>query len=119
MKPYCHARNSVKKHGGVPEDYLAIHDFIDSSKSHIADVRHRAVLHSSFGIFIAEQVFGTFITNSQGIKVQVRDIAEEHVLEDLGTIPTVADWLREMPISKWMGGPVIRSKKFIPFDNHD
>jgi hypothetical protein len=89
MKPYYHGRNSVKKWGGKPEDYQAIHDFIDHSKSHFADVRHRALLHSSFGIFLVEQIFGDrtvnekgeiikhpYITNSQGIKVQVRDIAE-------------------------------------------
>ena len=117
MKPYYHARNSVKKHGGKPEDYLPIHDFIDSSKAHIADIRHRALLHSSFGIFLAEQVFGTYLTNSDGIKVQVRDIAEEHVIDDMGTIPVVADWLRTMPVADWLGGPVSRGKKkFIAFD---
>lgn len=76
MKPYCHARNSVKKWGGVLGDYLPIHNFLDSSKAHVADMRHRAILHSSFGIFIAEQVFGVFITNSAGTTVQVRDVAE-------------------------------------------
>jgi hypothetical protein len=100
----------VRKWGGVPEDYMPIHDFIDSSKAHLADVRHRALLHSTFGVFLVEKVFGTFITNSQGVKVQTRDVAEDHVLEDLGTIPPVADWLRSMPIEQWMGGPVTRKK---------
>ena len=102
MKPYIHAQASVKKFGGKEEDYLPIHDFIDSSKAHFPDVRHRAMLHNSFGIYIAERVFGIFITNSDGKKIQVRDIAEEHILEDLGFIPTVQDFLSCMKPMEWM-----------------
>ena len=64
MKPWIHAKSSAKKFGGEPEDYLPIHDFMDSSKSAHADVRHRCVLHSAFGIYIVEKVFGTNIKNS-------------------------------------------------------
>ncbi len=105
MKPYLHAKVSVKNWGGVPEDYMPIHDFIDSSKAHFPDMRHRALLHSSFGIYIAERVFGTNITNSSGRLVSVRDIAERHVLDDMGTIPTVQDYLTGMPMYDWLGGP--------------
>lgn len=102
MKPYDHAVSSAKQFGGKPEDYLEIHNFMDSSKAHIADGRHRAILHSSFGIFITEKVFGVNIINEEGELISVRDVAEQHVLEDLGTIPTVADWLKELPIKSWM-----------------
>ncbi len=104
MKPYLHAEVSVKKWGGTPEEYLAIHDFIDSSKSSFPDMRHRAILHSSFGIYIAERVFGTYITLANGRKVQTRDIAEQHVIDDMGRIPTVQDYLTEMPFYPWLGG---------------
>jgi len=104
MKPLIHAKSSASKWGGVPEDYLAIHDFFDSTKSCIADVRHRAVLHSAFGIFVVEKVFGTYITNSDGKQVSVRDIGEQHVLEDLGFIPSMEQWLNGLPIQAWMGG---------------
>lgn len=104
MKPYLHAKISAKKFGGVAEDYLEIHDFIDSSKQCLADVRHRAILHSSFGIFICEKVFGTYVVNSNGDQVQVRDVAEEHVKEDLGFIPSVEHWVKNMRIEEWMGG---------------
>ena len=104
MKPFHHARNSVKKWGGEINNYLPLHDWLDSSKAHHADMRHRALLHSSFGIYLLEQVFGTFITNSDGIKVQVRDIGEQHVLEDLGKIPCVSDYLNNMTLQPWMGG---------------
>lgn len=118
-KPYVHARSSARKYGGVPEDYLEIHDFMDSSKAHVADVRHRALLHNSFGIFIAEKVFGHNITNSEGKLVSVRDIAEQHVLEDLGTIPSVQDFLSQMKIQPWMGGRVpkeVKRSELLPAD---
>jgi hypothetical protein len=104
MKPYLHGKISVKRFGGKPEDYLAIHDFIDSSKAHLPDMRHRAILHSSFGIYITEKVFGTNIINSDGKTVSVRDIAEQHVIDDMGTIPTVQDYLQGMPMYEWLGG---------------
>jgi len=104
MKPLQHARNSVRKHGGVLEDYIPIHDFFDSSKATLSDPRHRALLHSTFGIFLVERVFGTYITNAEGKKVSVRDIGEAHVFEDMGFIPTVERWLKTMPIEPWMSG---------------
>jgi hypothetical protein len=105
MKPMIHARSSARRYGGLPEDYLKIHDWFDQTKSAHADVRHRAVLHNAFGCFIAEQVFGHEITNSDGKKVSVRDIAEQHVMEDMGgKIPSLSDWLNNMTMQPWMGG---------------
>jgi hypothetical protein len=115
MKPHIHAKNSVRNHGGKPEDYQAIHDFIDSSKAAVPDMRHRAVLHSAFGIFIVEKAFGVTLTNSDGRVVSVRDIAEEHVIEDLGRIPTLQDYLEHMDLAPWMGGARV-TKRFIPID---
>jgi hypothetical protein len=101
--PYHHALSSSKKFGGAPEDYQAIHDWFDQTKAHLADVRHRAILHSSFGIFLCEQVFGATLTNSSGKVVPVRAIGEQHVKEDMGgTIPTVQDWLQDLPLKAWM-----------------
>jgi Domain of unknown function (DUF6915) len=116
MKPHLHTKNSIKNFGGKAEDYQAIHDFIDSSKSCVADMRHRAVLHSAFGIYIVERVFGTLITNVDNAKVSTRDIAENHVIEDLGKIPSLQDYLDNMELQEWMGGPVRRKRKFIKID---
>lgn len=44
-KPFIHAQSSAKKFGGIWEDYISIHEFLDSSKSVIADNRHRALTH--------------------------------------------------------------------------
>ncbi len=112
MKPYLHGQVSVKKFGGKPEDYQEIHDFIDSSKAHFPDMRHRALLHSSFGIYITEKVFGINIKNSDGKLVSVRDIAEQHVIDDMGTIPTVQDYLQGLPFYDWLGGKKKEKKKF-------
>jgi hypothetical protein len=104
VKPYLHARASAHHWGGAPEDYLPIHDFIDESKAHHADMRHRAMLHNSWGIYLCERIFGHNITNSAGKIVSVRDIAEQHIIEDLGRIPSVTDYLKGMPFYHWLGG---------------
>ena len=102
--PYHHALSSVQKWGGCVEDYQPIHDWFDESKAHVADFRHRALRHHSEGIFMAEKIFGTTITNSNGRVVPVRFIGEQHVKEDLGKIPTLADWLLAIKPERWMLG---------------
>ena len=58
-KPFIHARSCAKKYGGDPSDYISIHNMMDSSKSAFSDNRHRAALHSSFGTYLMEHMFGT------------------------------------------------------------
>ena len=104
-KPYIHALSSAKKFGGKPEDYIDIHNLFDSSKSVIADSRHRALTHNSWFIgFILEKIFGVNITNSDGKLVSVREIGEMHVLEDFRNrfIPSAQDYLQEIEIKEWM-----------------
>lgn len=119
MKPYIHAKASAARYGGIPEEYLFLHDFMDSTKAACADVRHRAVLHSAFGIFIVEKVFGTTYTNSIGKVVSIRDLAEDHVKEDLGCIPSLESWVKNMPIEDWMMGrsKAIGEKRHIPMED--
>jgi hypothetical protein len=106
-KPWIHAVSSARRFGGVPEDYIKIHNLMDSSKSTIADARHRALTHNSW--FIApngplELIFGVTITNSDNKKVSVRDIGEQHILEDFKGkfIPSAQDYLQEIDIQAWM-----------------
>ncbi len=101
--PYHHALSSAKKWGGTVEDYIRIHDWFDGSKEIIADFRHRALRHHSEGIFMAETIFGSTTTLSTGRVVPVRWIGEQHVLEDLGRIPSFADWARAIRPEAWMG----------------
>lgn len=104
MKPFLHSKIHVKKYGGVPEDYADIDDFIDSTKQAVADVRHRAILHSAFGCFLVEKVFGRTRINSAGKEYSPRDVAEDHIQQDLGFIPTMEHYLKNMQIQPWMSG---------------
>jgi hypothetical protein len=102
--PYHHAVSSAKKYGGEPDEYLRLHEWLDGSKAHMADFRHRALRHHSEGIFMLEDIFGATITISTGRILPVRFVGEQHVLEDLGRIPTVADWLGRIQPESWMLG---------------
>lgn len=109
MNSYYHARSSARKWGGTPGDYQPIHDFIDSSKKIIGDVRHRSIYHHTEGVFLCERIFGTTIAvakkSGRGtVEVPVRLIAEQHILEDLGWLPSPADYIKGMPVEKWMSG---------------
>jgi len=124
---HYHAKSSARKFGGIPEDYYAIHNWFDATKSAFAKVQHRAVLHNTFGIFLAEELFGvqeenrqlrarlaalgeslptprptTITRESDGVQVAIRLVAEQHVKEDCGFIPTLQDWLEEVPMEDWM-----------------
>ena len=100
---YHHALSSVKKWGGTPEDYLPSHQWFDESKAITADFRHRALRHHAEGIFMSEIIFGSTITISTGRVIPVRWIGEQHVREDLGRIPSFADWVRAIRPEPWMG----------------
>jgi len=101
--PYHHALSSVRKWGGAVEDYIPIHDFFDESKMIIADFRHRALHHHAAGIFMAETLFGSTLTLSTGRVIPVRWIGEQHIREDLGFIPSFADWAKAIRPEPWMG----------------
>lgn len=104
MKPFLHARGSVSRWGGKPEDYMAIHDFIDSSKATMPDVRHRALYHHALGCYLVERIFGHTFINSDGREVSTRDVAEHHIIEDMGFLPSVEDWIDGLPLAPWHGG---------------
>lgn len=105
---YHHAVSSARRFGGTAADYQAIHDWLDVSKIILADFRHRALRHHAEGCFAAEAVFGTTITNADGRAVPVRLIAEQHIREDLGRIPSFADWVRCIRPEPWMARAGIR-----------
>ena len=44
------------------------------------------------------------IVNSDGKRVPVRYVGEQHVREDLGRIPTAQDWLLQIKPERWMYG---------------
>ena len=109
--PYHHALSSVKKWGGVVEDYLPIHNWFDASKELHGDFRHRALRHHAHGIFECERIFGQNITVFGGRVIPVRWVAEQHVIEDCGYIPTLSDWLSKIVPEPWMNHPRRLSKE--------
>ena len=113
MKSYYHALSSARKFGGVADDYVEIHTWFDESKAHMADFRHRALRHHSQGIFECERRFGVTIVNSDLRKVPVRAIGEQHVMEDMGRIPSLQDWLGEIRPTSWMLRGHTQEKDFV------
>jgi len=93
MNYWKHSLLSKKKFNGRAEDYLPVHKFIDSSKLFYFDIRHRILLHHTYGIELCIQKFGETIKNADGQTLMVRDIAAEHCKEDLmGIVPTLNNW---------------------------
>lgn len=100
MNAVLHSQISARRRGGVPEDYLHVHDLMDSTKELCSDNRHR-ILHTHWGIRrVIVPITGHTITNSAGRAVNVKDMCEQdHVLPDYQNrfIPTLADFVRELP----------------------
>ena len=97
MNPTKHSEMSVRRWGGSITDYIDIHTFLDHTKTMCADNRHR-ILHNHWAVQnIVLPVFGTTIVNSQGKKVDVKDLCEkDHLLPDykLRFIPTLSDFVQ-------------------------
>jgi hypothetical protein len=103
--PLQHSKSSAARFGGTADDYLHIHTVMDSSKLFLADWRHRALLHNTFGIHLFEQLMGaSFKRKSDDVEVCTRSVITQHIMEDLGAVPTPGEFLREMPIKYWMTG---------------
>lgn len=95
MNYWKHSLLSKKKFNGIPEDYLAIHKFLDTSKLFYFDIKHRILLHNTYGIDICIEKFGETLKNSDGKTILIRDIAAEHCKEDLmGVVPTLNNWFK-------------------------
>ncbi|WP_234729635.1 DUF6915 family protein [Acidocella facilis] len=113
--PYHHALSSVKKWGGQADDFIELHNWLDESKMLTADFRHRALRHHAEGVFMMERFFGLTITISTGRVVPVRVIGEQHIREDLGFIPSFADWIHCIRPEPWMGRAVPLHLEFDQF----
>lgn len=112
MSPYYHALSSAKKFGGKWENYIAIHDWFDETKQYTGDWTHRALRHHSAGVQWAIEKFGNVVLNSNGQCIPVKMIAEMHVEEDCGFVPTPQDYLKcltKQP-EDWMLKVKVRSR---------
>lgn len=115
MSPYYHSLSTVKKYGGQWSDYIQVHDWFDETKAHTGDWTHRALRHHSVGVQWAIEKFGHIIINSMGQSIPVKLIAELHIEEDCGFIPTPADYLKQLKNKpeKWMLTVKVKSKEII------
>jgi hypothetical protein len=104
MTPYKHVQSSAAKWGGDPMDYVELHDWFDETKAFTGDWTHRALRHHSAGIQWAIEKFGHTIRNSKGQQIPTKILAEQHVQEDCGFIPTPKDYLFMLTNNppKWM-----------------
>ena len=50
-----------------------------------------------------ETIFGPTLTLSTGKVIPTRWVGEQHVKEDLGFIPSFADWVKAIRPLPWMG----------------
>jgi hypothetical protein len=114
MKPLDHAVQSVRRYGGHFTDYIEVHEFLDMTKAAHPDMRHRAILHNSMGPFIAVRVFGRYLTNSNDRVYDVRQVCEDHIIEDLGRLPTVSDFLDLIPESEMAKFSYKKGRRVIP-----
>ena len=107
--PHVHSMSSAKKWGGDLEDYLAIHEKMDCQKGYFPDNRGRVLTHTMFWVKgVMVPLFGSYITISTGRKVSVKDICEQHILEDFRQrfIPTPQDYIEHMQFQPWMNNGV-------------
>jgi hypothetical protein len=99
--PLKHCKTSVRKWGGIEEDYIQIHEWLDETKGWLGHSLHRMFRHHSEGIFECEKVFGKSFINSDNKVVYTRYVAEQHVKEDCnGYIPSAKEWVNMITSGK-------------------
>ena len=104
-KPWIHAQSSARKFGGQAEDYLEIHELMDSSKVVTSLPTHRALTHNTYFVsVILTRIFGeVFHRKSDGKPVSTRDVGEQHIAEDFrGFIPSASDFIDCLNVEDWM-----------------
>ena len=106
--PEIHSKSSVKRWGGKIEDYIAIHELLDSPKATMNNNSSRMLTHNTwFAYTIIPKIFGYNIINSDGKSVDTIDIAMLHILEDYRKfVPTPQDFLKHLEIQPWMNNGV-------------
>jgi hypothetical protein len=107
--PLIHSKSSVKRWGGKVEDYIAIHELIDSPKATMNNNSSRALTHNTwFAYTIIPKIFGYNIVNSDGRSVDTVDVAMLHIAEDfrMKFVPTPQDYLKHMVVQAWFNNGV-------------
>ncbi len=122
MNSVYHARSAVRKWGGIVDDYIGVEELIDSSKQFVGDARHRALFHNTYGVWLCQRVFGRTIPVEKDngiVEVPVRLVAEQHIIEDLGWLPSPSDYFDGMPLKPWMSGAKLRDQALSSLGLHE
>ena len=109
MNPEIHSKSSVKRWGGTIENYLPIHELLDSPKATMNNNTSRVLTHNTwFAYTIIPKIFGYNIINSDGKSVDTIDIAMLHIAEDFRGkfVPTPQDYLKHLEIQPWFNNGV-------------
>jgi hypothetical protein len=103
-----HSKSSVRRWGGKVEDYMPLHQLLDSPKCTMNNNTSRFLTHNTwFAYEIIPKIFGYNIINSDGKSVDTVDIAMLHILEDYKKfVPTPQDFLKHMEVQGWMNNGV-------------
>ena len=95
MKPSVHAQIHAHTWGGTFEEYLDLNERFDQSKMIFASMTHRMMYHSDWGIDFVTKLFGEkFVVQSTGTVLDTKTLCEAHVVEDVGFVPSVEEWLK-------------------------
>jgi hypothetical protein len=96
------AARSRVRFGGAIENFRPLHEWFLETRHWMPDRRHLILRHHAFGIFEAETRFGIVLRLSNGTSVPTRIVAERHVREVMGSIPTTSAMLQLIRPQKWM-----------------
>lgn len=118
INPHTHAIASAKRLGGEYKEYLDIHEYMDSSKHAVADMRHRILTHTPwFCENVIPYVFPQTRVNSVGKIYSPKQEAYNHIAEDYaGQIPATADWFLSLDFAPWMENGKARCPSAAPLD---
>ncbi|EXL04892.1 DUF6915 family protein [Aquamicrobium defluvii] len=96
------ANASAARFGGDSSAYLELHAWFMETRNWSDGPEHLVFRHHAFGIFEAEARFGPVIALDNGKAVPTRVVAERHVQQVLGRVPSATDFLRRIKGERWM-----------------
>lgn len=102
---HYHSVSSVNAFGGAPEDYHALHKWMDRGRAGTDRLMHRMLAHHTQGIQDAIAVFGDTITNNQGRQVPTSLLCTQHITEDLGFVPSLEHYMELLHCPRWCSKP--------------
>jgi hypothetical protein len=109
MHPYHHALSSQRTYGGAVSDYLALHSWFDASKAVLGHFTHRALRHHREGVAESARIFGETIAVAGGTRIPVEALGLQHLAEDVGILPSAADWLSHLDLPDTLTPTVLRT----------